>query len=55
MFLQGGANANVIEGNYIGTDANGDASLPNFYGIMNNAADETIGGTARKRGQRHLR
>ncbi len=46
VFLQGGANANVIEGNYIGTDANGDASLPNFYGIMNNAADETIGGTA---------
>lgn len=38
---------NTIKGNYIGTNAAGDAKIPNTHGVMINASasDNTIGGT----------
>jgi hypothetical protein len=44
--LDGGTQENRIQGNYIGTNAAGDAALPNAEGIVLNAAfNITIGGT----------
>jgi CSLREA domain-containing protein len=41
--LNGGSN--VVQGNYIGTDATGTAAAPNLYGvIITNATDNQIGG-----------
>jgi len=43
--LQGGG-GNTVEGNYIGTDINGNAALPNGRGIfVNGAPNNQIGGT----------
>jgi hypothetical protein len=42
-----GDNANVVAGNYIGTNAAGTAALPNLYGVLTeNANNNRIGGTA---------
>jgi hypothetical protein len=42
----GGSGGNVIQGNYIGTDATGTVSLRNGSGVyINNAPNNTIGGT----------
>ncbi len=38
--------ANLVEGNFIGTDLNGTKSLNNLNGIVMDSADNTIGGTA---------
>ena len=41
-----GATGNLIQGNYIGTNAAGDAALPNTdTGILNWGTDNTIGGS----------
>jgi hypothetical protein len=41
-----GANINTVQGNYIGTDFTGTKALPNnFWGIIANAAQNTIGGS----------
>jgi CSLREA domain-containing protein len=40
------ANANVVMGNYIGTDVTGTLSIPNSEGVLLLAPDNTIGGTA---------
>jgi hypothetical protein len=45
--LLSGARGNLIEGNYIGTDINGSASLGNLIGVyIEGSAETTIGGTA---------
>ena len=42
----GGSSLNLVEGNYIGTDTSGEASLANLVGVFINAAsNNTIGGT----------
>ena len=41
-----GADGNVVEGDYIGTDVTGDVSLSNYDGIFVLGLDNTIGGTA---------
>ncbi|MFZ1701512.1 MAG: hypothetical protein WBO10_04225 [Pyrinomonadaceae bacterium] len=41
-----GASGNVVQGNYIGTDATGSSIKPNSFGIwLNGASNNTIGGT----------
>ena len=40
------ASGNVIEGNYIGTNATGTAAVANYYGIYIGGPNNTIGGTA---------
>ena len=40
-----GTTGDLVEGNYVGTDATGTAALPNAYGIYVVGADNTIGGT----------
>ena len=50
-----GATGNVVEGDYIGTDALGSGAVPNGNdGVYTTGAGNTIGGTGR-RGQRDLR
>jgi Periplasmic copper-binding protein (NosD)/Right handed beta helix region len=45
--IQGtGSSGNVVERNYIGVDATGDAALGNFFGIQISGSGNTIGGTA---------
>ena len=39
------SSANVVLGNYVGTDITGDASLSNYMGILVQGIDNTIGGT----------
>ena len=42
----GGSSLNLVEGNYIGTDTSGEASLANLVGVFINAAsNNAIGGT----------
>ena len=45
VIVEGTGKSNVIEGNYIGTDASGTASLSSSLGISVDAADVTVGGT----------
>jgi hypothetical protein len=46
IFIESGANGNVIEGNYIGTDYTGTAGQPNGEcGIFIKSPNNTIGGT----------
>jgi CSLREA domain-containing protein len=45
----GGAGANVVQGNYIGTQADGASALPNLLGgvsVSNGASGSSVGGTA---------
>ena len=43
----GGATGNLVQGNYIGTDVTGTASLGNSVGVViSNAPSNTVGGTA---------
>ena len=42
----GGDSNEVIQGNHIGTDATGSLALPNVDGVVVDASDNTIGGTA---------
>ena len=53
---QGTATGNVVEGNYIGTDATGDSPLGNASTAWRStdASGNTIGGTAAGARQRHL-
>jgi titin len=46
--ITAGATNNLIEGNFIGTNATGDAGLPNFHDgvVLSNVGGNTIGGTA---------
>ena len=41
-----GSNDNLVEGDYIGVDVTGDASLPNAIGVFVASNGNTIGGTA---------
>lgn len=46
IFIESGANGNVIEGNYIGTDYTGNAEQPNLNcGIFIKSSNNRIGGT----------
>ena len=49
------ASGNLVEGNYIGTDVTGTKALANTNGIELEAPGNTVGGTGRRRPQRHLR
>ena len=42
---EAGATGNTVLGNYIGTNQSGDAAIPNDFGIVVYAPDNTIGGT----------
>jgi hypothetical protein len=44
--LFGGATNNLVQGNYVGTDATGTHAVPNFDGISDGGHGTTIGGTA---------
>jgi CSLREA domain-containing protein len=49
------ANANIIQGNFIGTQVDGTSALSNFFdgvGISNGASNNTIGGTTAGAGNR---
>lgn len=48
ILLDGGASGNVLQGNFIGTDINGSAPIPNaFHGVaISNASGNTVGGAA---------
>ena len=35
---------NVVQGNYIGTDADGDSAVPNVFGVAIGSANNTVGG-----------
>ncbi|MBI3947394.1 MAG: hypothetical protein HY321_15840 [Armatimonadetes bacterium] len=41
-----GASDNLIQGNYIGTDASGTAKVPNLWGVSLDRAANVVGGTA---------
>jgi len=46
VLVQSITTANSIEGNYIGTDANGQSAIPNLYGVFfDRASSNTLGGT----------
>ena len=48
MYLaDSGTTANVVEGDFIGTDVTGTQALPNLFGVLiqNTATSNTIGGT----------
>lgn len=45
LALFGGASANLVQGNFIGTDKDGSAALPNNRGIYLDGPGNTIGGT----------
>ena len=44
-FWESGATGNLVQGNYIGTNASGDAAVPNDYGIVVFGPGNTLGGT----------
>ena len=44
--IEPGSNANLVEGNFVGTDSSGDVSLGNFLGVLVQSGNNTIGGTA---------
>ena len=44
VIVQGSGKSNVIEGNYIGTDATGSVAIASSLGVSVDAADVTIGG-----------
>lgn len=47
VVIQGAsATGNKVQGNYIGTNADGNAAIPNIQGISVNSPDTLIGGTA---------
>ncbi len=46
VVLDGGTTGNLVEGNYVGTDATGTTAVANGIGILANATNNTIGGTA---------
>ena len=49
------ATGNVIQGDVIGTDISGKSALPNFQeGVVLDSADNTVGGTIRRRRQPDL-
>src|SRR5205085_5274330 len=50
-----GATMNVVQGNFIGTQADGTSALPNLFdgiSLSNGASDNLIGGTAAEVGNR---
>ncbi len=53
-----GTSSNVVEGNFIGTNAAGTAAVPNAFagvGIFGSATNNTVGSRyRRRRSQRHL-
>ena len=46
IYLTAGGSGNLIEGNYVGTDATGTTALANPTGIEIDTANNTVGGTA---------
>ncbi|HEV7405236.1 MAG TPA: choice-of-anchor Q domain-containing protein, partial [Chthoniobacteraceae bacterium] len=47
VVLEGGSTGNTVQGNRIGTDATGTATIPNQFGVVTfDATGNTIGGTA---------
>ena len=56
VFTTGSTPGNLVEGDFIGTDATGTHAIPDVNGIdLEDAGSTTIGGTAAGCGQRHLR
>src|SRR5262249_8350033 len=43
--IESDADRNVVQGNWIGTDATGTRALPNIAGVCINGANNTVGGT----------
>ena len=50
VFWEAGATGNLAQGNYIGTNASGDAAVPNDFGIMIYAPGNIVGGTEAEAG-----
>jgi hypothetical protein len=48
MVKDSGTSGNVVEGNYVGLDANGVTAVPNYFGVIvyNGATNNLIGGTS---------
>jgi hypothetical protein len=46
VVIASGAIGNVLQGNTIGTNASGDAAVPNHTGIVLGSPDNTVGGTS---------